>query len=100
MTLNDFFQLWEECEFKQYLQENHRLTLDEYEQMQWELRMLRWDEEYSYVCYNYFIDYLQSGHLAALVLNERCKIDSFHFNAIFKKGEILEALEEFWYNLF
>lgn len=100
MTSKEFIQEWQECEFGQYLQENFGLTLDEYEQIKWELEMIQWDEEYKYWAYDYFINYLKSGHYAALVLNERFKIDSFNFNEILKKGDILEALEEFWYNIF
>lgn len=46
MTSKEFIQEWQECEFGQYLQENFGLTLDEYEQIKWELEMIQRDEEY------------------------------------------------------
>lgn len=100
MTLKEFIQEWQKCEFRQYLHENYHLTLDEYEWIKLELERMQWDEECKYWTYDYFINCLKSGHPAALVLNERFKIDSFNFNEILKKGEILEALEEFCYNIF
>lgn len=98
MTLNDFLKFWEECKFKEYLREKCHLSLDEYEQIKYDLQMIEWDEFFDELFYDEFMNYLEKGNLAAITLNERLKIDTFTFKEILKNGEILEELREFWSN--
>lgn len=92
MTLNDFLKFCEECEFKEHLREKCHISLDEYEQIKYDLQMMEWDEFF----YDEFMNHLEKGNLAATTLNERLKIDTFTFKEILKNGEILEELREFW----
>lgn len=96
MTINEFLKLWEQCEFKEYLREKCHISLDEYEQIKYDLRMMKWDRFWDEFVYDEFMNYLKKGNLAAATLNERLKIDTFAFKEILKNGEILEELREFW----
>ena len=86
MTLKEFVKVWKKCKnndelnkLNDELREKYGVDMFEFDEIEREVKDLKWQEPWHFMIFDYFLDELHSINYNALIIDERFKLGNSKF---------------------